>query len=181
MLLAENVMRRKLNWCDKAKLIDYDVETNGLSLEEIAEKYCITPSHAKKYLRIKRGASSKTLKCAEEGDFDMVVTEKLTTLPKQDQDIVIDVMDEHQLDKSAIMHLVDQAEKLRSNGKLSKDALSQSLDKLNADLRKCRERFKVKRLEYALGPQHLFRIAEEDESFVSRAKAAGIDLSHFKK
>jgi len=178
--LAENVMRRNFSWREKAKLIEYDVEENELTVEDVAQRYYITVSHAKKYLRIIRGASDKTLSRADDGEIDMNLAEKLTTLSKEDQDSVIEVLDERQLDKSAIVHLVDQAAKIRSNGarRVTKSELAQSIDDLNSQHRKCRERFKLKRFEFGLGPQHLFQMAE-DELFVSRARDAGIDLSYF--
>ncbi len=178
--LAENVMRRKLSWPEKAELIRYDFETNQLDIDEIAERYCITQPHAMKYLKILTGASDKTLARATENGYSLGETEKLTTLPPKDQDIVIEFMDEEGLDKSTIKDLVDRAARLRANGKLTKGSLKEPLQALNEDLRKCRDKLKLKRLEYALGPQHLFRLAE-DEVLVAKAEAAGIDLSYFTK
>jgi ParB family transcriptional regulator, chromosome partitioning protein len=177
--LAENMMRRKLSWRDKARLIQSDIEENGLSLDEVAARYCITQSHARKYLRVSRDASPKALERADQGAFDMSTAEKLTTLAKEDQDIVIDVMDDRQLDKSAIMHLVDEAARLRNrNGHISKDSLRESIDDINVELRRLRDRYKIKRLEYGLGPQNLFRLCEDVE-FVARMKQHGIEVSHF--
>jgi ParB family chromosome partitioning protein len=179
--LAENVMRRSLSWREKAKLIEYDIRANGLSVEDVASRYCITPLHAKKYLRLLRLASDKILRRAEAGEIDMMSTEKLATLPKDTQDIVVEVLDEEGLDKSAIMHLVDEAARIRrnGNGKVTKDKLKGSLSDLNNDLRSIRERLKVKRLEFALGPEHLFRLMADSPEFVARVSAAGLDLSTF--
>jgi len=178
--LAENVMRRKTSWREKAELIRYDYETNDLDIDEIAKRYCITKPHAAKYLKILTGASDKTLARASENNFSLAETEKLTTLSQEGQEIVIGVMDEEGLDKSAIKDLVDQAAKLRDNGKLTKGSLKESIQTLNQELKKCRDKLKLKRLEYALGPQHLFRLAE-DEMFVAKAEDAGIDISYFTK
>ncbi|MBI3837381.1 MAG: hypothetical protein HY288_05550 [Planctomycetia bacterium] len=177
--LAENMMRRKLNWKDKARLVEYDTEVNGLSIDEVSERYCITPSHAKKYLRVLKGASERVLRMADENAFDMNTAEKLSTLPKDDQDLVVEVLDDQQLDKSAVMHLVDEASRLRKKGRVTKSDLARSISELNEQLRRGRERFKLRRLEYALGPQHLFRLVAE-KPFVSRVEASGIDVSYFK-
>ena len=178
--LAENVMRRKLSWREKARLIKNDVEMNGLDVDAISCRYCVTPSHAMKYLRILTGASEKTWDRAEQDDFSLAETEKLTTLPAKDQDIVIEVLDEHKLDKSALRGLVDQAHQMRGKGALTKELLSESISELNAELKKCRERYKLRKLEYALGPQHLFSLVE-DPGFLQRARAHGIEISHFVK
>ncbi|MCH8045589.1 MAG: ParB N-terminal domain-containing protein [Planctomycetes bacterium] len=177
--LAENMMRRKLSWSDKARLIKADVMDHGLTVEEVAKRYCITQSHAKKYLRVMNGASQKALDRAEAGELDMNATEKLTTISKKDQDVVIEVMDEEGLDKSSVMQLVDEAAKIRkANETPSKDSLKGFLDDVNAELRLFRGRFKYKRLEYGLGPQNIFRLCE-DEAFVVLATQKGIDLGHF--
>jgi ParB family chromosome partitioning protein len=177
--LAENMMRRKLTWKEKAKLVEYDTEVNGLSIDEVSERFCITPSHARKYLRVLKGASEKVLSRADENGIDMNTAEKLSTIPKDEQDLVIEIVDDQQLDKSAVMHLVDEASRLRKKGRVTKDDLARSLADLNEQLRRCRDRFKLKRLEYALGPQHLFRLAGE-RAFVARVEGAGIDISYFK-
>ncbi len=177
--LAENVMRRKLTWHEKAELIRYDVEENGLDVDEIADRYCITGAHVMKYLRLLTGASEKTLARAARDDYSLAETEKLTTLPLEAQDIVIDVIDEEGLNKASIKELVDRAAKINRNGRLTKETLADSLKQLNATLRKAREKYKLRKLEYALGPQHVFRLVE-DAVLVANCEAAGIDLSHFK-
>ena len=107
--------------------------------------------------------------------------QKLTTLPKNDQDVVIEVMEDHQMDKSAIRHLVDQAATLRKKkGEVTKESLSQSVHDLNRDLKRYRDLFKLKRGEYGLGPQHLFELAQ-DEVFVAVVEDAGIDISYFEQ
>ncbi len=177
--LAENMMRRKLSWKEKAKLVEYDTEVHGISIEEVAERYCITPSHAKKYLRVLKGVSKMVLGKVDANGFDMNTAEKLSTLPMEDQDLVVEVLDDQDLDKSAVMHLVDEASRLRKKGRVTKSDLARSISDLNDQLRKCRTQLKVGRLEYALGPQHLFRLVHE-ESFLSRAETFGVDLSYFK-
>jgi len=176
--LAENMMRRKLSWKEKAHLIEYDTEVVGISLDEVADLYCITLSHAKKYLRILKGASDSVLKRADDGDLDMNATEKLTTIPKDEQNLVIEVLDEQKLDKSAVMHLVEEANRLRKSGRVTKDDLAKSVADLNEKLRNARQILKLRRKEYGLGPQHLFRLARE-ETFVVRAETARIDLTYF--
>jgi hypothetical protein len=90
-------------------------------------------------------------------------------------------VDEQDLDKSAVMHLVDEAAKLRkTDGVVSKESLKSFLNEINADLRRYRNRFKYKRLEYGLGPQNIFRLCE-DEAFVELAAEKGIDLTYFCK
>lgn len=177
--LAENMLRRKLSWSQKASLIEKDISAHGLTVEQVASRYCITLSHAKKYLRVRSGASRKALERAEEGVLDMSSTEKLTTIPKADQDIVIDVMDEHDLDKSAIMHLVHEASSLKNkNEPVTKESLGESLEDVNSKLRNARDRLKLKRLEFALGPQNLYRLCAAAK-FVERLNQKGIDATHF--
>lgn len=181
--LAENTMRRKLSWREKAKLIKQDVDVNGLSLADVASRYCITISHAKKYLRVIDGASEKTLSRADAGVLDMNVTEKLTTIPKKDQDLVIEVLDEHELDKSAIMHLVDEANKMKKNNSgsdVTKSLLRKSISDINSQLKKMRARFRYKKLEYGLGPQNLFRLGEE-EGLLDMLREKEIDFEYFNK
>ena len=48
--LAENVMRKKLSWVEKAQLIKFDVDS-GMSPEEIAKRYFVTRNHVLKYLQ----------------------------------------------------------------------------------------------------------------------------------
>ena len=177
--LAENMMRRRMGWKEKARLVQHDIEEHGFSLEEVASRYCITVSHAKKYLRVIQGASLKALSKAEDGEFTLGITEKLTTIPREDQDLVIDVMDENDLDKTAVRHLVDVASRLRkSDGMVLRDSLSASIADVDSELKKLRSLFKLKRAEYGLGPQNLYKLCDDSE-FIALAESKGVEVGHF--
>lgn len=177
--LAENVMRRRLSWPEKAELIRFEVDCNGADIDDIAERFCITKLHVMKYLRILTGASDKVFARAKEDNFSLADTDKLATLPAVDQDVVIEVMDEDHLDKSAIKHVVDRAHELKKTGRrVTKDALSRALRGVEEQLRRCREKLRLRRFQYSIGPQHLFRLAE-DAAFVKKLKSVDIELTHF--
>lgn len=176
--LIENVMRRRLSWREKAELISYDVKANNLTIEELAEKYCITQTHAQKYLRLIEGASAKVLSRAETDGFTIADVEKLTSLSIDEQDVVMDVLDSGQLNRAAITGLVDRAKDIRRNRRLTPDNLRASLNALDDQLREARNLLKVRKLEFALGPQHLFDLAR-NSAFRQRVQSLGIDIRHF--
>ena len=179
--LAENMLRRKLSWKEKAKLIEYDVSTNGLDYEQVSNKYSVSVSHAKKCLRVLNGVSKKVLDKAEEKEFGLGLTEKLVKITKEDQDVVIDVFDEEKLDKSAITHLVDAANKQKKQGKsVTKDSLKQAVADINDELRSLRSRYKLKRMEHSLGPQNLFQIFS-DPDILRLAGQNKVDVEFFTK
>src|SRR5262249_45200124 len=132
--LAENVMRKKLSWFEKAQLVKRDVDA-AMSIDDIKEKYFVTTGQVYKYLRILRQASGRLLNDAEIEQLSMNQAEELTSVDAETQEIVVDVLKEQQLDNSQIKPLVNKAKQLNKAGNLSKSALTASLRDLQNSLR----------------------------------------------
>ena len=149
--LAENVMRKKLSWYEKAHLVKRDVDA-GMSIDDIKEKYFVTVGQVYKYLRILKQASDKLLSESQIDQLSMNQAEELTSVDAKTQEIVVDVLKEEQLDKSQIRPLVNKAKQLSKAGNLSKAALKASLRDLQTALRETHNTLKLKRLHWTLGP-----------------------------
>lgn len=155
--LAENVLRNKLPWQDKAKLIKHELgnePVNRERLEQIASRYHITPAHVSKLLKILQQASPKV-----SGMIDKLTVEEaetLTSLPASGQEIVVETVKEAGLPTSQLTALVAKAKEVsQDTGDLSKRALKQSLKRVDEDLARLRESLKLKRLHWSLGPSNL--------------------------
>ena len=176
--LAENVMRKKLSWYDKAQLVKRDVDA-GMSIADIKEKYFVTAGQAYKYLRILRQASGKLLSESEIQELSMNQAEELTSVDADTQEIVVDVLKEQQLDKNQIKPLVNKAKELRKAGNLSKSALTGSLRDLQHALRDTHNTLKLKRLHWTLGPYKLRRLLEDSPELRNALDAEGIGYTDF--
>ena len=106
--LAENVMRRKLSWYEKAQLVKRDLE-EGTDIDAIKDKYFVTSGQVYKYLRILRQASGKLLSRSEIEKLSMNQAEELTSIDANTQEIVVEVLKEENLDTSQIKSLVKKA------------------------------------------------------------------------
>jgi ParB family chromosome partitioning protein len=176
--LAENVMRKKLSWYEKAHLVKRDVD-GGMEIEAIKEKYFVTTGQVYKYLRILRHASGKLLSQSEIEKLSMNQAEELTSVDAETQEIVVDVLKEEQLDSNQIKSLVKKAKELRGKGKLSKATLKASLRDLQKALKEMHNRLKLKRLHWTLGPYNLRRVIDESPELRNALDQEGVDYSEF--
>ena len=176
--LAENVMRRKLSWYEKAQLVKRDVE-EGTDIDAIKDKYFITSGQVYKYLRILRQASGKLLSRSEIEKLSMNQAEELTSIDANTQEIVVEVLKEENLDTSQIKSLVKKAKELSRTGTFSKIMLKTSLRDLQKALRDIHNRLKSKRLHWTLGPYRLRRLIEDNLELRTALDEEGIDYSEF--
>ena len=155
--LAENVLRKKLPWQDKAKLIKHDIGDQPVTrerLSEIASRYHITPSHVSKLLRILQQASPRVSGMMDQ--LSVEEAETLTSLPASGQEIVVATIKESGLEPSQIGAVVAKAKQLtQDTGDLSKRALKQSLKRVDEDLTRLRDKLKLKRLHLSLSVENL--------------------------
>jgi ParB family chromosome partitioning protein len=178
--LAENVMRRKLSWYEKAQLVKRDVD-EGTDIDTIKDKYFVTSGQVYKYLRILRQASGKLLSRSEIEKLSMNQAEELTSIDAKTQEIVVEVLKEENLDTSQIKSLVKKAKELGSSGTFSKSMLKTSLRDLQKALRDIHNRLKSKRLHWTLGPYRLRRLIEDSPELRTALDEVGIDYSDFIK
>lgn len=176
--LAENVMRKKLSWYEKAQLVKRDVEA-GMSIDDIKDKYFVTAGQTYKYLRILRQASGKLLDESEIEQLSMNQAENLTSVDAETQEIVVDVIREEQLDKSQIKPLIDKAKQLSRTGTLTKATLKASLRDLQKSLRETHDTLKLKRLHWTLGPYKLKRLLENSPELRTTLDSEGVDYTDF--
>jgi ParB/RepB/Spo0J family partition protein len=178
--LAENVMRKKLSWYEKAHLVKRDVDA-GMGIDEIKDKYFVTTGQAYKYLRILRHASDRLLSESEIEQLSMNQAEELTSVDAKTQEIVVDVLKEEQLDKTQIRPLVHKAKQLRKTGILSKVALKASLRDLQRALLETRNLLRLKQHHWSLGPFQLKKLLEESPELRNTLDKEGVDYTDFLK
>lgn len=179
--LAENVMRRRLSWQEKARLLKEEVSRIGMptkaDLEVLAKRYFITPAYVAKLINILKQASPKV-----QGDLDsMTVTEAetLTSLPARNQDIVIETMREEAIPAHEMPVVARQAKKLaQSGGELNKTALKATLRRVGEDLGRLRQSMKPIRLHHSLGPANL-QMLLSDKAFRKAMDKKKINYSKF--
>lgn len=176
--LAENVMRKKLSWYEKAQLVKRDVDA-GMDIENIKEKYFVTTGQVYKYLRILSKASGKLLSASEIEKLSMNQAEELISVDAKAQEIIVDVLKEEQLERSQIRSLVRRARELHQSGKLSKAALRASLRDLQKALKEVYNKLKSKRLHWTLGPYNLKRLLEEGPELRTALQKEDIDYGEF--
>lgn len=175
--LAENMMRKPLPWAEKAKLVKADLDA-GTPKEEVAKRYYVTVAHVEKYARI----LSKSAAGIEEEVQSMPMNdaELLTTLPKADQAIVVEVLREAGAVDGNVKAAVAKAKAVKEEiGTLSATALKQSLQRVADDLKRIHERLKVKKQHRWLGPLAFEDELAESPRFVKALKAAGISPGPF--
>jgi ParB family chromosome partitioning protein len=175
--LAENVMRKRLSWFERAQLVKEDIE-RGIGVEEIKNKYFVTTGHVYKYLRTLGHASSKLMKEGEIQKLSMNDAEVLTSLNAEGQEIVVEHMKEDNLGPDQIRALVKKAKTLEQSGNLSKATLRSSLRDLDKALSEARTLLKLRRLHWALGPCNLKRLLAMPEMKLA-LKKEDVDYSEF--
>ncbi len=174
--LAENMIRRPLPWAEKAKLVKAELDA-GLSVEEVASRFFITPRHVEKMQRI---LSKSAPDLGDEiASMPMNEAEVLTTLPAEDQSIVVEVLREEGALEGNVQAAVAKAKAVRAEtGTLSPTALRQSLKRVDSELARVREALKVKRLHASLGPANLKALLD-DPAFRKALKAEGVSTAKF--
>lgn len=178
LFLAENIIRKNKSWLQKAKLMHGAIK-EGLSVSEIAERFFVTEPYVLRCLKILGHASGKLL---EKGFFEtlsLAEAIELTTLPESGQEIVIEALQEEELPPSQIPALVKKAKEATEKGQtLRKSALIKSLSETKDALKEMREVLKLKRLHWALGPQNLYHLLQ-DEKFQKTCKNEGVSYESF--
>lgn len=174
---SENFNRKALPWVQMARLIQPDLAA-GKSAETIAKALSVSPGHVLKLKRI----LDKTAEGLEEDRDRMTVNEAevFTTLSKGGQRIVIEEF--HQTKDASIRELVKFAKKVseETGEELSRTALRKSLDRLDEDLHRMRDRMKLARLHHALGPVNL-QLLLEDRQFRAALIKEGANVAKFEK
>lgn len=175
--LSENMNRVSLPWADKARLIKPLLDS-GVPAEEIAKRHSLTPGHVAKFRRILDKTQAGLER--EVASMAMNEAEEFTSLPAGHQSIVMQVFAETK--PGTIRELVKKAKSVaeEQGGKLSKRALSQSLERVNDDLRSLRERLKLTRLHWSLGPQSLIALLS-DKKFRALAIKEGVNVEKFER
>lgn len=176
--LAENVMRKRLSWYEKAQLVKKDIEA-GADIDKIKDKYFVTTGQVYKYLRILRQASGKLLDDDEIEKLSMNQAEELTSMDAKAQEIVVEVLKEEQLHSSQLKSLVRKAKELRRAGSLSKPLLKASLRDLQKALRDIHGRLKSKRLHWTIGPYRLQQLLIENEDLKNALDEEGVEYAEF--
>lgn len=172
--LAENLIRKSLPWWDKARLIKDELDS-GKTVAELAESYSITTHHVERCIRV----LDKTAKGTEGAVVKMQLSEaeSLITLPADHQRIVVEIALESGMD-GQIKMLVSKAREASTAGELSKSALKQSLERVDEDLLRTREKLKLKRLHHSLGPSNLALLLK-DARFVKALAAENVNVEKF--
>lgn len=162
--LAENVMRKKLPWQSKARLLKEDVDRIGTptkaDLEVLAKRYFVEVPYVVKLLKILNRSSPTVQK-----DIDKLTVEEaetLTSLPAKGQDIVVSVLHEEGLSKKDISTVVKKARTLGEEGKeLSKTALRASLRRESETLQRLNQSLKPLRLHFSNGPENIMALLSD--------------------
>lgn len=175
--LSENLNREPLPWATKARLVQPLLQA-GRTPEQIADELSLTPGHVLKFKRI----LDKTAAGLEEevAAMDMNDAEALTALPAGHQTIVMEEFRETK--PASVRELVKFARKVteKQDGELSKTALRKSLERLDEDLRRVRDRLKLLRLHHSLGPANLALLLD-DRKFRAALRAEGVNTAKFEK
>lgn len=173
--LTENLNREALPWHFKARLVQPELAA-GKSHEEIARQLSLTPGHVAKFQRI----LNKTAPGVESDVASMPMNEAevFTTLPKKHQVIVMEVFRDGDIPLS---ELVKKAKSVsRESGDLSTTALKKSLERVDNELRHVREKMKLTRLHWSIGPQTVLALLE-DPKFRAALKKEGVNFEKFER
>ncbi len=162
--LTENVMRKRLPWQAKARLMKSALDRIGTptkaDLEALAARYCVTVPHVAKLVKILRHASPQVQK-----DIDKLTVEEaeeLTSLPARGQDIVIQSMQEAGVDMKEVATVVKKAKNLAEHGtKLSKTALKATFKRDAEALSRINLSLKPVRLHFSNGPENIARLLSD--------------------
>lgn len=175
--LAENLIRKPMTWVEKARLVKRDIDS-GTPIEKVARKFHITPKSASRYQRILENVARDVE--TEMGRLNLAEAEALTTLPPGEQSIVMEVMRE--TGEKQVRSLINKVEEVKeeTGGKLSKDALKKSLQRVEDDLKAQRDRLKLMRTHDAIGPVNLETLLR-DKAFRKAMLAEGINFKRFEE
>lgn len=174
--LAENVIRRSLSRLEMSALIKADLD-DGVTPAQIAKKLCTTLKHVERLVRIIKRTPAELEE--EMAKLSIADAELLTSLPEGGPAIVIETM--RDTGERKVKSIVNKArEVIDETGRLSKTALSKSLQRVKEDLHRLKEELKVKRRHDQLGPQNL-ELAFSDPFFRDAATKEGINVHKFEQ
>lgn len=181
--LSENVMRRKLSWHEKARLLKIDFDRIGTptkaDMAVLAARYFISEAHVAKLLNILQKASPNVRETIEK----LTVSEAadLTSLPGRGQELVVDLMASESIPQRDIGVVVRRAKAISEGGEeLSKTGLKQSIRRVGEELKRLRETAKNIRLKYALGPENLQTLLS-DRVFREKMERKRIGFTKFEE
>lgn len=172
--LAENMIRKPLPWVEKARLVKWDLDA-GMSVEDVAAKFFVGPKHALKMAKI----LGKVATDIDLSDLSLTDADILTTLPADDQLIVVSVLRDTGAVEGNVAAAVAKARAIKADGEaLSSQALKKSITRVGSELEDLQRKLKVKRLHYAIGPQNVQLLLARPE-FAAAIKSARISTEAF--
>lgn len=174
--LVENMVRKPLPWAETAKLVKEELDA-GRTPKEVAGLFRISEAHVAKCQRI---LSKSAIGLGEEiAAMAMNEAEVLTTLPPDEQKIVVEVLKETAGAEGNVQAAVAKAKAVKAEtGTLSPLALKKSLQRVDEELADVRDRLKPVRLHWSLGPCNLKTLLENPK-FKSALKKAGVATAKF--
>lgn len=174
--LVENMVRKPLPWAETAKLVKEELDA-GKTPAEVAKAFRISEAHVAKCQRI---LSKAAVGIGEEiAAMAMNEAEVLTTLPADEQKIVVEVLKETSGTEGNVQAAVAKARAVKAEtGTLSALGLKKSLQRVDEDLADVRDRLKPVRLHWSLAVTNLKTLLETP-AFAKAVKKAGISTAKF--
>lgn len=175
LFLSENLNRDAIPWAQRAKLVKSDVD-DGMSIEDVAKRYFISPGHVRKFHRILSHTRHDLQEVVQ--SLPMNDAEVFAALPPDHQSLVIQVADEEGL-RGELRTIIDKAREATDEaGQLSYTALKSSVTRVDGEIRRITQELKVKRLHHSIGPANLVTLIA-DTKFRKALTAAGVNIAKF--
>ena len=175
--LSENLLRRDLSWVERANLVLSDVNA-GLSPKELSERYFISAAHIERLLKVLNRTNPKLMDALK--DLTIQEAEALVKLPKASQEIVMEALNESGLPGSNIPAVVHMAQEQAASGqKLSKSALTGSIQRLQEAVKKQRPKVKLAQQHFRIGPMIYGEHILKDKTFTAMLDKRKINWKSF--
>lgn len=174
--LGENLMRDPLPWAQKAKLVKAELDS-GKTPAEVAKLFFISEAHVEKCRRILNKAA---VGLGEEiAAMAMNEAESLTTLPPEEQKVVVEVLKEAGAIDGNVQAVVAKAKAMKAeNQTLSFTSLKKSVERVDDELKEKREILKAVRWDWSQCVGNLNTLLA-DPVFARALKKAGISTARF--
>lgn len=174
--LGENLMREPLPWAEKAKLVKAELDS-GKTPAEVAKLFFISEAHVERCRRI---LSKAAVGLGEEiAAMAMNEAEILTTLPPEEQKVIVEVLKDAGAIDGNVQAVVAKAKALKAeNQTLSFTSLKKSLERVDEELKEKREILKAVRWDWAQCVGNLNTLLA-DPVFVKALKKAGVSTARF--
>jgi ParB-like chromosome segregation protein Spo0J len=175
--LSENLNRVALPWAQKARLVQPLLQS-GIEAQEIASRHSLTVGHVLKFKRILDKTATGLER--EIDAMPMNEAEEFTSLPPEHQVIVMQAFRETKA--GTIRELTKKAKAVaeEQGGELSSVALRKSLERVDEDLKRMRERLKLTRLHWSLAVPNLSMLLD-DKKFRKALDAEGVNVAKFEQ